>query len=328
MACKVVFPANEHREQTLTFYQVQLFRFKKTWETLSNSGEVTLARNVSSYRGDRGTKDTQMWKNLIRKDDRIEIYAGYNAIPDELPLRFSGYVSGIGLEAPITVRFEDEMRVLKKKFVKVSHAKTTVKKMVEAVLPPGIETHITDVPLHKVAISKRTVAQVLQSLKDQVGLQSYFQRGRLVIGEVYFDDSETVILDYNRNVKASGLEYVDREEFPTQVTVKYIGKDGKRYEGVVGVEGGNEISVWDLRVQSEADAKKVAAKIHEHYAKSGYEGVISTFGNLVIDHGMQCEIRNSEFPERDGVYWIKSVEEIFSSNTKYKVIVELDYQVG
>ena len=168
MNIEVVFPANDRRGEIRTA-KVNKAEIESSYKLLTDRAKIVLPRNVSYF-------DKHKIPEVFKRGDSIEIFIGYNG---ELKSEFKGYITQVSANIPITIKCEDEMWKAKQLPVNISLRSTTLPKLLEKIAI-GYEVDALEVELGKVRFSNITLAQVLDKLKSEFGLFSYFQNGKLV----------------------------------------------------------------------------------------------------------------------------------------------------
>lgn len=233
------------RTLELTFTFVNEFSIESSIEAMTQTATITLPRKL--YARDQNNKLYSLYSKdfniggfnndnpLIKRGDKIQIYAGYifqNAegeVVNSTGLWFDGFVTGIGAEKPFVIECEDYMRVLKQtSAVSKVWKGYTVTSMLNELLQ---DTEITLNSTADIGITydvgyfttdNMTIAQVLEKLRKDAGLYSYMRGTELRVGYPLYIESEAVThkFQFTRNIIDSDLEYRRKED----VVLSAVGK--------------------------------------------------------------------------------------------------------
>jgi len=302
MVCSILFPANDRRGE-LELRHVNRVEISSGWELLTDTAEITLPRNRQELKSDE-------LKALIKRGDSISIRLGYD---ETLNDEFSGYVTGVDAGAPVKIRCEDEMWKLKQQAVNVSYKHTRLPDLISAIAP-GYESDVMDIALGQVRFEKTTVAKVLQKLKDDYSLYSYFQRGKLVVGKVYSDGGSEVEYGFESNIISDSLEYRHADELKLKVTATSVDTKGNKLEVTVGDDDGEESRLSYYNIKDEATLKQLAEGDLARLKVDGYAGDFTGFGVPVTRHGDIVKLVSNEYPERAGRYYVDAVGVSFGTS--------------
>ena len=221
---------------------------------------------------------------------------------------------------PVMIKCEDNMYVLKRTPVNKSYSSVTLKKLLTDIVPPTYKIDAMDVDLGKLFLSKTTVTQVLQTLKDNYGLYSYFNGDTLVSGKIYTDNPNTEVVKYEttKNIIGNNLKYRKKEDIKLKVTMTSYLSNGTKKSITVGDDEGQEQKLICTNITNEADIKKLAQKELDRLKIDGYSGTIDGFGIPFVKHGYTANITNKEYKEKQGDYYIDSVTTTFSNQGAYR----------
>lgn len=158
----------------------------------------------------------------------------------------------------------------------------------------------------------------------------------------YFCFQENIIshsLEFRRKedkIIGARVKAFRREEFETENAngVKTVRK--KPYTIVVDPGGDmidiNYLSETDPNTIPEADLKKLMRDYAFSKLKkinySGYYGSFTTFGYPYVRHGDRIKLIDKVYPERNGVYTVKSVKYYGGSNVGLRQDITIDYRIG
>ncbi len=286
----------------------------------------------SSWRNLTGTATVQVpgrWlfkenrlnlKDWVRRGDPIAVELGYG---QALRPEFSGYVTDVKPGAPITLSCEDAMYLLKRRAVPAncSYAAVRLPALLRAICPAGTRIAALDADLgHFRAAGGVTVAKVLEKLREQYGFVSYYRDGTLYCGQVYRRGTDAPRSAFHFQKSGPGavltdqLEYRDRDDLHVIVEATshlLKGKDLKVTVGDVTALDAEKrtLNYFDLKSETELRARAQAdvAKLKV----TGYKGSFVTYGVPGVRHGDIAALASTEYPERNGDFFIDAVAKTF-----------------
>ena len=297
----------------------------RSFDNQTQTAKVVLPRNIkyknkNIYEG----KDA-----LIKRGDKIELYAGY--LPN-MPLLFKGYISKVDNNVPLELTCEDEMFILKQKQApNVSHKSISLFNFLTEVLKGAdVPFEALDCQLGQIRTQNASIGKILQVLRDDYGLYSYIIKGTLYVGLPFQKElaKEQYFL-FERQMIADGmdLQYLKKEDVKIKIKAIIIGKDNKRQEYVYLYKN-NKIVSYDGKSKefndSEGDVRTIFqyggtkeqldTKVNSFLVQAnytGYYGSFMTFLEPSVVPGDYAIIDSYMYPERKGTYLIKSVETTF-----------------
>jgi hypothetical protein len=291
----------------LQFPIVNNVTITRSFDNQTQTATVTLPRNFkynekNIYEGDNA---------LVKRGEKIELYGGY---APNLKLLFSGYISKIDNNVPMVLKCEDEMFILKQTIIKNKSVGTgSLKSLLKAILPSTIKFKALDCQLAPIRINEASCGKVLQTLRNDYGLYSYYKNGTLFVGLPFQKDlaTEQYFL-FERQMITDGmdLQYLKKEDVKVQVKGILIGNNNKQKEYIYGDEEGDIRTIFQYGGTKEALDSK-AKSFLEQANYTGYYGSFMTFLEPAVVPGDYAIIDSYMYPERKGTYLIKSVETSF-----------------
>lgn len=293
-----------------SFDYVTEVEIDSSWEMFTDTARMTIPRKL------RFTKDGEVVENIISGDnplfkrgDAVSIVMGYSG---QTASRFTGYISNISPQNPLVFEFQDEMYTLKQKTIKAySETGLTLAQLITDIVG-DIPFEITqEFTIGKYRIKNATVAQVLEHLKNNYGVTSFFKNGTLFCGVAYpIKDVNTIkITDIDMEqfvIDDSNLVYQRNDDQKIKITAISIYPDNTRKEVEVGDTDGGERTQYFYDV-SEADLKKYAEERLEKFKYTGYTGSFVTFINPIIRQGEAVRLTSTKRPDANGIYLVKRV---------------------
>lgn len=274
------------------------------WKRLGDSAKVVLPRTIATARG------TDI-RDLAKVGDPATVRLGYNG---QNQIEFEGVVARIAPGVPMTVELEDGFHALRRREVNQTWRSVALEEVLRAIAP-GIEVDCPSIALGAFRISKDSPAKVLAELASQYGIYSYFREGVLKSGFAYDHSVDgAVVLDFRTNVaSAQGLAFRSQDDGDGfKINATSMMPDGRVIKHSFGQDGGAERSLHfynlelpDLKVAAEAEAARLNA--------GGYTGSITLFGAPTVVHGQVVAIKDADYPEREGGYFVDSTTVEFGS---------------
>lgn len=314
---RLTFP--EHRgRKGFILKTVSTFKVERSWQNLTSTATVVIAKKL--FFEDKGKVF-----ELIKTGDPFELSGGYG---EDLNQEFKGYVSEILDDMPVVLNCEDNMYVLKRTAVNKSYSSVTLKQLLTDLVPKQFTIDCADVNLGSLKMSRTTVSQVLQALKDDYGIYSYFVGDTLVSGKIYVDNPHNQIVKYSlfgatNNVIKNDLKYRRKEDIVLKVTIHSHLSDGTKKSVTVGDEGGQEQKLVCANITDTATLKSLATKEYNRLKIDGYSGTITTFAIPFVQHGYTASMINKEYPEKSGDYYVEAVTTELNNQGAYHRTVKI-----
>lgn len=293
--------------------QVVSVKVESSWRNLTSKATVEVA---ARYLFQEKALTIKEW---LRRGDRITIELGYDQTYHQ---EFTGYVTDVKPGIPVTISCEDEMYHLKRYPVKCSYGGVRLLKLLRDICPPGTEINALDTDLGHFKAANVTVAKVLEKLKEMYGFVSYFRDGTLYCGKVYRDGSTAKKNYFSFQQNGLGGVLDDQLEYRTQNDLHVIveatshqlkGKDLKVTVGDLTELDAEKRTLQYFNLNSEADLKARAQRDVDKLKVEGYKGSFTTYGLPSVRHGELAALASSEYPERDGDFFIDATNKTFTS---------------
>lgn len=258
-------------------------------------------------------------KEWLRRGDPVTIELGYDQTYHQ---EFRGYVTDIKPGIPITISCEDEMYRLKRYPVKCSYPAVRLPQLLRDICPKDISIDALDTDLGSFLAANVTVAKVLEKLKEMYGFVSYFREGTLYCGKVYSDGkaARKSAFSFQRNglggVLSDQLEYRDKADLHVLVEATSHQLKGKNLKVTVGDTSELDAEKRTLQyfnLSSEADLRARAQRDVDKLKVTGYKGSFTTYGSPSVRHGELVSLASSEYPERNGDFFIDATSKTFDA---------------
>jgi len=268
--------------------------------------------------------------NFIKRNDPIAILFGYDG---DLQIEFTGYVTKIGASTPLLIECEDEMSRLKR-LPRVTKSVKSGKliDILKVILPSKYTVECNeDYSFGTWLIENATPYEVLEQLKEKVGIRAYFKSKYLLkVGMmVDFEPQETHFYNFSQNVRRdTDLKFETKEDKALEVTAKSKQANGHEITYTTGDKGGNTVSI-KLPQLSKAELKVWADRIHKSRSFTGFEGTLNGWCYPRTNPGDAVQIFRPFYTDRhqDGKYFIEAVNIDISESTGIKRSNKLSYKL-
>jgi len=304
----------------LQFPFVAEVKIKKSRRTLTNTAKITLPRNIMVLNGDINT--------IIQRGAAVVIQLGYDG---NLVTRFTGFVSNVNAQIPLTIDCQDSMWTLKQNsFTNTWPAGTPVSAIISYIYK-GLAV-VADLTIGGYVVVKQSTAQILDDLK-RFGLQCYFSTDVFDNNTLYVDfagavhsSGQDVEYNFYQNIIENKLDYKLATDARIQVVATSKLANGQKIEIAVGDAGGeihtlhySNLTIDQLRLIATAEINKLKY--------TGYKGSFTTFGVPIIEPGDTAVLNDPLYPEHNGSYLTESVEITFGTGG-YRHEPELERQLA
>jgi hypothetical protein len=335
---------NDSGSKNITFNFVHSIEIESSYENLTDTCKITIPRKLTFEGVPLFTGDNPIFK----RGDKIEVSIGY--VPNITKV-FSGYIKTVGSNVPTVLECEDGMYLLKQYTVnypskkaldevisklKVHPATIPLKVKLNELLdfcltPKGIEYEVVDnIDLGSFRVINASPAMVLDKLKSEYGLYSYFRDGILHVG--FANDasvtSEAELKMEEVVINSDTLEWSRAEDVRLKCVAISIFPDNTKSDPIeFGDPDGNQITIHKYNM----DAKSLEFAAKEWIAENkytGYRGEIETFGEPIIKHGDRVKLTSVKLPERDGAFLVKKVKRIYIVDNGNHQVLTLGAKVG
>lgn len=344
--CQSKISITNDEGKNINFSFVHSIEIESSYENLTDTCKITIPRKLTFEDKQLFTGDTPIFK----RGDKIEVSIGY--VPN-LTKVFSGYIKNVGSNVPTVLECEDEMYLLKQYTVnypsKVGLRERSAKgKLLKhpQVIPFSVKLDelldycltdhdisyeiVDNIDLGSFRVINATPASVLDKLKSEYGLYSYFRDGILHVGFAN-DASVTSEAEFKMEeviINSDTLEWQRAEDVRIKCVAISIYPDNTKSDPIeFGDADGNQITIHKYNM----DAKSLEFAAKQWIAENkytGFRGEVETFGEPVMKHGDRLKLTSIKLPERDGTYLIKKVKRVYSVDSGNHQIFTLGIKVG
>ena len=317
MNAKVVFKATESHPE---FYirRISEVEIESSWKMICSTAQVVLPRNIKDFNQNKV-------KDWFKRGDKVEIYLCYG-LDEDLILEFSGYITQVSADYPITIKLEDEMWRLKQIPVNFSSKNEKLKSFVQKYVTDYPILIDAEVPLGAINIKNKTLGEVFKKFQEDLSLYPFIRNGKLVVAKPYSDVTDKIpVYDLEKNCVSNDLNYLSKEERTVKViaeSVQNFAKTKKKLKFELGDPDPKTTINKTLSVTTLNDLQAEVRRIYDLYKKEGFDGSFTTFGTPSVQHGQKVKITSSLYNDREGIYYIDSIKKKFSIDG-YRQEIEL-----
>lgn len=265
-------------------------------------------------------------KNL-NEGDKIAVFFGYDQFLNKREL--SGYIRSIANEEnKIVLSCEDLLYLFRKEIANKVLTNTTAVEVAEYVVDEiatlsqeyiivvagrGVE----DIKFTRFTIQNATGYDVLKKLKEQSKIDIYSRWPNVYLTLRYIQDEEVekavTHYDFSKNIERHGLKYVKEKDRKIQVNMVNIMRNNERMEVKVGTPGGDIIKLNRYNIADLKSLQIIAEEELKKWKYTGYAGNFSTWLLPYCTYGYFANIKDKEYPEREGRYYVEKVVSTFST---------------
>ena len=268
-------------------------------------------------------------ESLIKRGDPVSITIGY----EETGLReeFRGWIQRISTDdGSITIECEDDLYKFRKSIPNEELKQVTLEALLKKVISGIGENFKLDCTYswtyEKFVINTATGYDVLKKVQEESGADIYLADDTLHVHAPAETVGDDVYYDFAQNVEECDLTYRTAEDRKVQVVVKATMPDGTVKEIETGSTGGDKVEIR-CATSDEASMRQRGQTEVKRLSFDGYEGNITTWLIPNCKPGDTAELRDEDYPEKDGRYFVQAVTTEFSRDGG-KRTVELGFRLS
>ena len=268
-------------------------------------------------------------ESLIKRGDPVSITIGY----EETGLReeFRGWIQRISTDdGSITIECEDDLYKFRKSIPNEELKQVKLVSLLKKVISGIGGSYKLDCTYswtyEKFVISNATGYDVLKKVQEECGADIYLADDTLHVHAPAEAVGDDVYYDFALNVEECDLTYRTAEDRKVQVVVKATMPDGTVKEIETGSTGGDKVEIR-CATSDEASMRQRGLTEVKRLSFDGYEGNITTWLIPYCKPGDTAELRDEDYPEKDGRYFVQAVTTEFSRDGG-KRTVELGFRLS
>lgn len=253
----------------------------------------------------------------IKEATMVDIRAGYDGEND---LQFKGFVKRINFKVPVEIECEGYSYQLRRKIINKAFGKTTVKEVLKYLIA-DTDIKLSDkmperIDFEGFVFKNYTGVQVLDFLKEKYLLTCFFIYDELYVGWKATFKGDTIKHRLNWNVVKD-----DSLLFNTYTgSIVHIEMESRTAAGFKKrAKANNILKPGDVKqvktlIQNDDDIQLAANDRQILENKRGYTGSVTGFLKPFVVPGMTDQIIDKKYAERNGRYFVESVEGSFSTS--------------
>lgn len=268
-------------------------------------------------------------ESLIKRGDPVSITIGY----EETGLReeFRGWIQRISTDdGSITIECEDDLYKFRKSIPNEELKQVTLESLLKKVISGIGESFKLDCTYswtyEKFVINTATGYDVLKKVQEESGADIYLADDTLHVHAPAEAVGDDVYYDFAQNVEECNLTYRTAEDRKVQVVVKATMPDGTVKEIETGSTGGDKVEIR-CATSDEASMRQRGETEVKRLSFDGYDGNITTWLIPYCKPGDTAELRDEDYPEKDGRYFVQAVTTEFSRDGGRRT-VELGFRLS
>lgn len=257
-------------------------------------------------------------ESKIKQGDKVRIKLGYlNNVKEE----FNGYLNTVQTdEQTVKLECEDSIFLFRKEVGNKELKNASVKDILQYVVSEVDEKYSVscdyEFKYDKFVINKANGYDILKKIQEETKANIYFKDDVLHVHPQYSEiaNEKKVVFDFAVNVEKSSLKYKKENERKYLIEVEGVGKDGKRITTTVGNIGGEKRSIKIYGVTDKASLEKRGKEELSQVVYTGFEGSFTGWLVPYVEPTYKIELRDSEYPTKNGEYYVVATKVSFSSS--------------
>lgn len=288
---------------------------KKSVETLCDTATIVLP---SSY-----INKAVGIESKLHEGDEVLIALGYS---NQVEREFVGYLNSISTDdSKVTLDCEDSIYLFRKSLPDKEYVNTSLKSLLQSVvkaIKPSYEVECDyDFTYDRFVVKDATAWDVLKKVQDETKANVYFKGKTLHVHPQYseIENEQAVVYDFSVNIEKSSLKWKRADQREYLVEIEGILPNGERVKEIAGKPGGDKRSV-KLYVTDRASLKSRAEEEMKMVVYTGFEGNVTGWLVPYCEPGYKIELRDAEYPDKNGTYYVVATETRFSSSGGERVV--------
>lgn len=253
---------------------------------------------------------------LFNEGDKVSVLLGYDLKNTK---RFMGFVKRINYAVPLVIECEGYSYQLTKKVFTKSYKSTTVRDILSDLIVGTdivLSKYIPTVPLTNVVFKNCPGLKVLEWFAKECLMTVYFDFDQLYVGaSKYAVKKPTQKIKMGWNTIGDGSLKKDTSE--SEVIIHVVEKNSSGNVKRTKSEQKKYSTTKEVKVRSgltDAVLKDIANDLQKLENYSGYKGEVTTFLDPHFENGYVANVIDERFPDRNGMYFVESVDGSFDSN--------------
>ena len=307
----------------LKFTRVHDVKIIKSVDLLSDTAVIKMPASALFGNEEEGFEKKRL-ETEIKAGDKVEITLSYIGVYEKV--EFKGFVAFVKPNTPIVeIQCEDAIYHIRKKRINKNFGKTDLSSVLNHIIKDTevkLAGNIPEVNFDKFILKDINGAKALDKIKSEYGLSVFINDAGDLYAGLRQDkgNGETVVYDLYRNVIKHDLKFRNAEDVDLYVKVIGVKKDNTKVEVFVGEKSGEQRTIYKYNISDKKVLKNIGEAELDKLKFTGYDGKITSFLVPFADRGMSVEIRDKNFPNRSGLYFIPKVTITFGQNGARRVV--------
>lgn len=250
---------------------------------------------------------------IFHQGDYVEVWLGYNY---DKHCFFKGFVKRVNYAQPLVLECEGYSYLLKDVVFTKSYQSTTIRNILED-LTRGtnikLSEYIPDVRLKNLTFKNIPGLNMLEWFAKECLCAVYFDENILYVGASKYAiprPTEQLRIGWN-TVEDKELK---KDTAPTKININLVEKSSKGEVKRTKSEQRKYDNIKEVKVRAglpDSFLRGVADELQKQEDYKGYKGNVTAFLMPFFGKGYVCEVIDKQFPDREGKYFVESVEGSF-----------------
>ena len=250
------------------------------------------------------------FKGKIDRGTEVQIQFGYDGnLQDE----FNGFVREVTVnDSSLKILCEDAL-FLFRVGVPDAELKASSLKKISEYLVQNIDSKFKvvcdyEITYEKFTIHAATGYDVLKKMQEQTKANIYFDTANslLHIHAPYIEVGKKVYYSMQKNIETSSLEFKNKIDTKTEVTVESTDLNGNVLKKTVGTTGGDKVTIKVGNMDAESLERVATAELAKRAAPK-YEGTFDTWLEPHVAPGDSARLKDEDYPDQAAFYFVQTV---------------------
>lgn len=293
-------------------------KWSSSVKNFADTCSITLP--LTPYLTNTGTNNTifspsaaPQGNTVFHEGDRVEVSLGYDS---HLHRRFRGFIKRINYAQPLVLECEGYSYQLKDIMFTKSYKTATIRQILGDLVKGTdirLSEYIPDVTLKNLTFKSVAGLKMLEWFQKECLCAVYFEEDTLFVGASrYAIPHPTHKLHIGWNTVED--KELKKDNSDAKPTINLLEKSPKGEVKCTKSEQRKCDNVKAMKVRAglpDSFLKGVAEELQKQEDYKGYKGSVTAFLEPAFGKGYVCEIIDKRFPDREGKYFVESVEGTF-----------------
>lgn len=263
------------------------------------------------------------FENKLARGSEVIIKMGYDK---NLKTEFTGYIQDIiNNNNSLKIICEDALFLFRVSVGDKELKPTSLAQVAQYVIDE-IDSNYTlkctyPINYEKFTIHQATGYDVLKKIQEETKANIFFdtEKKELHIHPPYIQKGGEVFYSLQKNIENSSLEFKNKLDEKLEVIVESTDINGNVYKVTAGISGGNKVKIR-VGAMDEASMQRIADSQLLKNNAAGYEGTFDTWLIPFVKPTYSARIKDEEYPNKTGWYYVASVVTNLSSSGGIRTI--------